>query len=185
MKIKLLFVSLLVATGIFFAGCSKIAPLLDVTVHPTIPVDIQVVIPPATSIASTSATYTFNDSVTIDPTTDTLVTKYESNIKSWTVDSLTAIFTDVSAPINLTNVSLQIKTDTETFGWQESSISITSGTEFVLNNADGQLDKLGQVLNGTSPFKVYFSGTSNLDDVHFTLSVKINTTLVANPLGSI
>ncbi|MBN2615751.1 MAG: hypothetical protein JXR71_08670 [Bacteroidales bacterium] len=185
MKLKLLFVSMLMATGVIFTGCSKISSLADIKVHPQIPVDIQVVIPPATNIASTANSYSFNDSVTIDPTSDSLVAKYESYIKSWTVDSLTAVFTDVSAPINLTNVSVQIKTDTETFGWQASSISITNGTSLVLNNADGQLDKLGQVLNGTSPFKAYLSGVSDQDNVHFTLSVKINTTLVANPLGSI
>lgn len=185
MKLKLLFASMLIATGVIFSGCNKVGKLADITVHPQIPVDIQVVIPPATSIAATTTSYTFNDSVTIDPTTDTLVAKYESYIKSWTVDSLTAIFTDVSAPINLTNVSVQIKTDTESFGWQASSISVNEGTQLVLNNSDGQLDKLGQVLNGTSPFKVYLSGESDQDNVHFTLSVKINTTLVANPLGSI
>jgi PBP1b-binding outer membrane lipoprotein LpoB len=176
----------IIALGLFFVGCSKLKQLApDITLHPSFPVDIQIAIPPATSIMSTNNSYTFNDSVTIDPTTDTLVAKYESYIKSWEVDSVTAIFTDVSTPVNLTNVSLQVKTGTETFGWQASSISVDNGTNLVLDNSQGQLDKLGQVLNGKQSFKVVLSGISDQDNVHFTLSVKINTTLVANPLGSV
>ncbi len=175
-----------IALGLFFVGCSKLKQLApDITLHPSFPVDLQVTIPPATSIMSANSTYTFSDSVTIDPTTDTLVAKYESYIKSWTVDSVTGIFTDVSTPVNLTNVSLQIKTGTDTFGWQAASLSIDNGTNLVLDNSQGQLDKLGQVLNGKQSFKVVLSGTSDQDNVHFTLSVKINTTLVANPLGSV
>lgn len=176
----------MLAIALFFIGCSKLAPMADITVHPSLPFDINVTIPPATNIMSTNSSYAFNDSVTVDPTTDSLVSKYESYIKSWQVDSLTAIFTNVSTPITLSNVSFEIKPESgDPFGWQFSKISIDNGTNLVLNDADGQLDKLGTVLNGTQPFKVYFSGTSDLDDVHFTLSVKINTTLVANPLGSI
>lgn len=183
---KLISFLTIIALGLFFVGCSKLKQLApDITLHPSFPVDIQITIPPATSIMSTNNSYTFNDSVTIDPTSDTLVAKYESYIKSWQVDSITAIFTDVSTPVNLTNVSVQIKTATDTFGWEASSVSVDNGTNLVLDNAQGQLDKLGQVLNGTQPFKVVFSGTSDQDNVHFTLSVKINTTLVANPLGSI
>lgn len=175
----------IIAVGLFFVGCSKLTPLADVTLHPSLPFDIQVTIPPASSIMSTQGSYTFNDSVTIDPTTDTLVAKYENYIKSWQVDSVTAIFTNVSTPINLTNVSLQVKTGTESFGWQTSSISITNGTNLVLDNSQGQLDQLGQLLNGKKSFTVTLSGTSDQDNVHFTLTVKINTTMVANPLGSV
>ncbi len=182
-KQKLILLTVIL-TGVVFAGCSKIKSLADLTFHPSFPVDIQITIPPATSIKAAQTSYTFNDSVTIDPTSDTLVAKYESYIKSWQVDSVTAIFTDVSKPVNLTNVSLQVNTGTETFGWQASSISIQEGTNLVLDNAQGQLDKLGQVLNGKQLFTVTLSGTSDENDVHFTLSVMINTTMVANPLGS-
>ncbi len=184
-KQKIILLSLAII-GIAFAGCQKVKSLADITIHPSFSTDIQVTIPPTTSIESTNSSYSFNDSVTIDPTSDTLVSKYQSYIKSWQVDSITAIFTNVSpATVNLTNVSLQIKTSSETFGWQESSISISDGTNLVLGNTEGQLDKLGQVLNGTQPFTLKLSGVSGQNDVHFTLSVKINTTLVANPLGSV
>lgn len=185
-KHRIISILTMLAIALFFIGCSKLAPMADVTVHVNLPFDINVTIPPATNISSTNGSYAFNDSATIDPTTDTLVTKYESYIKSWTVDSITGIFTDVSSPITLSNVSFEIKPQSgDSFGWQFSSLSVDSGTNLVLNNDNGQLDKLGTVLNGTQPFKVYFSGISNLDDVHFTLSVKFNTTLVANPLGSV
>lgn len=185
-KHKIILLSAFLMAGMIFAGCNKVKSLTKITVHPSFPVDIQVTIPPATSIMSTNSSYVFNDSVTIDPTTDTLVAKYKSYIISWQVDSITAIFTDVSKPINLSNLSLEIKPQSgESFGWQGSSLSVDNGTVLVVNNANGQLDKLGSVLNGTQPFKVVFSGVSDQDDVHFTLSVKINTTLVANPLGSV
>lgn len=173
-----------ILTGVVFAGCSKIKSLADITLHPSFPANIQIYIPPSTNIMATKSTYSFNDSVTIDPTTDTLVAKYESYIKSWQVDSVTAVFTDVSKPVTLTNVSLQVKTLTGTFGWQASSISIAEGTNLVLGNANGQLDQLGVLLNGKQAFTVILTGISDQNDVHFTLSVKINTTMVANPLGS-
>ena len=182
-KQKIILLSLLL-TGVFFAGCSKIKSLADVTLHPSFPANIQIVIPPSTNIMATKSTYSFSDSVTIDPTADTLVAKYESYIKSWQVDSVTAVFTDVSKPVTLTNVSLQVKTTTGTFGWQTSSVSINNGTNLVLGNSMDQLDKLGVLLNGKQPFSVTLSGTSDQNDVHFTLSVMINTTMVANPLGS-
>ena len=182
-KQKLILLSLLL-TGLAFAGCSKLKSTLGITLHPSFTADINVVIPPATSIKSTQNSYTFNESVTIDPTSDSLVTKYKSYITSWKVDSVTAIFTDVSKPVTLTNVSLQVSSGSENFGWQSSSVSIQEGTNLVLDNAQGQLNKLGTLLNGTQAFTVTLSGTSDQNDVHFTLSVKINTTMVANPLGS-
>lgn len=186
MKTKhIIFLLAIIVTGLALVSCNKIKSLTKITVHPQFTADIQVNIPTATKIQATNGSYNFDDSVTIDPTTDTLVTKYKSDIQSWEVDSITGIFTNVSTPVNLSNVSLQIITNTETFGWQFSSISIDEGTNLVLNDDQGQLDKLGQLLNGLQPFKVTLSGTSDQDDVHFTLSVKINTTMVANPLGSV
>lgn len=185
MKSKLMYSAAFLLVITVFSSCSKLESIADFTFHPSYTANIDVAIPAATQINVLQDVYSFNDSITINPLTDTLVAKYESNIKSWTVDSITGIFTDVSAAVTITDVSLTIKTNTESFGWQASSISLSNGTELVLNNDQGQLDKLGQVLNGTEAFKVILSGTSNMDDVHFTLSVKLNTTLVANPLGSI
>lgn len=181
-RIILLFAA--IVTGLVFAGCSKLKSMADITLHPSFSTDIRVNIPPTTAIKATQTSYSFSDSVTIDPTSDTTVAKYESYIKSWNVDSITGIFSNVSTPVNLTNVTVQVKTSTGTFGWQSGSVSVKEGTNLVLDNAEGQLDKLGRALNGRQPFTVTFSGTSDQTDVHFILSLKINTTMVANPLGS-
>lgn len=185
-KQKIILLSVLLASVVIFVGCSKdkssTSPTLKL--NTSLPANIQVTIPPAAGIMATNNSYTFSGSISIDPTNDSLIAKYKNYIKSWEVDSIQATFINISTPDTLTNVSLQIKTDTETFGWQSSSISINDGTKLVLGNDEGQLDKLSQVLYGMQPFTVTLSGTSDKADVQFTLSMKISTSLVINSSGS-
>lgn len=182
-KQKIILLSVLIV-GIAFAGCNKIKSIADITIHPSFPANINVTIPPVTGIKSTTTSITFNDSVTVDPTSNSDVSKYLNDIKSWSVDSVSAVFNNVSTPVNLTNVTVKVTNGTDTFNWQTSSISIHTGTVLGLGNSSGQIDMLNNILNAKQPFKIYFSGTSDQANVSFTLSLSIETTMVVNPLGS-
>lgn len=183
-KEKIILLSFIIM-GMAFAGCQKVKSLADITIHPSFPADINVSIPPVTGIQSTNGTsISFNDSITVDPTSNSDVSKYLNDIKSWSVDSVSAVFNNVSTPVNLTNVKVTVTNGTDTFNWQTSSISIHTGTVFALDNSSGQIDMLNSILNAKQPFKINFSGTSDQANVSFTLSLTIKTTMVVNPLGS-
>ena len=183
-KQKIILLSLAIV-GMAFAGCQKAKSLADITIHPSLPADINVTVPAVTGIQSTTGTsISFNDSITVDPTSNSDVSKYSKDIKSWSVDSVSAVFKNVSTPDTLTNVTLKVSNGTDTFNWQTSSIVIDNGTVFALGNSSGQINTLNNILNAKQPFKIIFSGTSDKANVTFTLSVTIKTTMVVNPLGS-
>lgn len=182
-KQKFTLLSLLVV-GIAFAGCNKVKSLADVTVHPSFNEDINVTVPPVAGIKSTTGTtVSFSNSVTVDPTSDSEVSKYANKIKSWSIDSISATFNNVSTPVTLTNVDLKVTNGTKTFSWQTSSITIQDGTILALGNSSGQIDTFNQILSAKQPFTITLSGTSDQANVTFTLSVAIKTSMVVNPLG--
>jgi len=60
-----------------------------------------------------------------------------------------------------------------------SNIKIANNGTFTLDNTNGQWDELDKIFSAKKVFNVQFSGTTDIDDFSFTLSVQINSTITA------
>lgn len=179
---KIFFAAILVSGLLFTTGCSKIKSLLDVKFDANYPVNINITVPALGSIEAVQGS--FSESVTIDPTSNSDVSKYLNLIKSWHVTELTGTFKNVSKVAVLKNGTISFSSTADSASWTFTNVPIQNGGTFTMDNANGQWTELDKVLSSKKPFTVTVSGTTDKDDFTFTMSVEIQSTVTANPLGS-
>jgi hypothetical protein len=171
-----LFLAFLI-TGILFSGCKD---ALDVTFMADYTSDLPIVVSPST-LKSTNGT--FSSVTTIDPLSNRDMADYANNIQSIEILEVTGtiLSVDNNAVLQTGTLSL-ISAGLPTASWTETNQPVQAGTVYTLGNDDGQLEKLSNILNSKNVFTVEFSGTTDLDDVTFTMQVFIRAKVVANPL---
>ncbi len=179
---KIFFAAVLLSGLMFTTGCSKIKSLLDVKFDANYTVDLNVKIPAPGSLKTVQSS--FEGSATIDPTSNSDVSKYLNLIKSWNVTGLTGTFKNVTKEAVLQTGILKISSDAGTSKWTFTNVQIKNDGTFTLDNTNGQWDELDRILSAKKPFTVDVSGTTDKDDFSFTMSIKIQSTVTANPLGA-
>jgi len=182
MKVKMFFAAILLSGLVFSSGCSKIKSLLDKKFDANYTVDINIKVPALSSIKAVQGT--FSESTTINLTDNSDVSQYLNLIKSWNVTKLTGTFKNVSKEAVLQTGTISFSSDAGTASWTFTDLSIKNGGTFTMDNSTGQWTEFDNILSAKKPVTVTFSGTTDEDDFTFTLSVSVNSTIVANPLGS-
>ena len=180
---KIFFAAILVSGLLFTTGCSKIKSLLDVKFDADYTVDLNMTIPPASGSIK-AVLNSFSGSATIDPAENSDVSKYLNLIKSWKVTGLTGTFKDVSKEAVFQNGTLSFSSSGDTATWTFTNVQIKNGGTFTMDNTNGQWDELDKILSSKKSFTATVSGTTDKDDFTFTMSIKIQSTVTANPLGS-
>ncbi len=183
MKTKILFAAILISGLLFSTGCEKIKSLLDIKFDADYTVNLNMTVPPA-SVTNKAVLSSFSGTATIDPTDNSDVSKYLNLIKSWTVTGLTGTFKNVSKETVLQTGTFSFSSDPGTATWTFTNLQIKNGETFTLDNNNGQWDVLDKILSAKKPFTVTFAGTTDKDDFTFTLSIELNSSVVANPLGA-
>ncbi|MBN2638348.1 MAG: hypothetical protein JXR65_04605 [Bacteroidales bacterium] len=184
MKVKFLLVSLLVVTGMAFSGCDKIKSLADVKFNADIPANFDVNLNPIGGIESgKSASISFDQSLTVDPTSNADIEKYLNNIKDWQINEITGTYSNVDAPITLDTLKLQVYSDTKNATWLFTNVTIDNAGSLTLNNTNGQWATVNSILDDKTSFTARISGstTSTTGGTQFSLDVVIKTTITANP----
>ncbi len=182
MKMKMFFATILLSGLLFSTGCQKIKSLLDVKFDANYTVDLNMKVPAAGSIEGVQSA--FESSATVDPTSNDDVKKYLNLIKSWHVTGLTGTFKKVSKEAVLQNGTLTFSSEAGTATWTFTNVPIKNGSSLTLDNAKGQWDALDKILGAKKKFTVTVSGKTDIDDFTFTMEIKVNSTITANPLGS-
>ncbi len=182
MKVKMFFAAILLSGLVFSSGCSKIKSLLDKKFDANYTVDINVTVPAISSIKAVQGT--FSESTTINLTDNSDVSQYLNLIKSWNITKLTGTFKNVTKEAVLQTGTISFSSDAGTASWAFTNLPIKNGGTFTMDNSTGQWTEFNKILSAKKPVTVTFSGTTDKDDFTFTLSVSVNSTIVANPLGS-
>lgn len=184
MKLKIAFISLLVATGLIFTGCNKIKSVADIPINVTFPATIGVSLNPTGSVVGQKTASTqFSESVTLDPTTNADVEKYANKIKEWQVKQVTGKFSNVTTPIVLDSMKLEVTSGNLTASWSFKNVTVDNGSTLTLDNADGQWDTINSILSTVNPFTITVTGaTSSTVSCDFDVEVTVNTTIIVNPL---
>ncbi len=181
MKIKVFLVGIFLV-GLTFSGCQKIKSLLDVHFDTHFSVDINLNVPSASSIENKTAV--FQGSAEINPKDDADVAKYGNLIKSFEVTSNSATFNNVSGPVKLVSADISISSGSKSASWHIENVDLVNGLVIPLENSNGQWKTMNSILGSLEPFTLSVSGETDKDDVGFKLTLAIDATVTANPLGA-
>jgi hypothetical protein len=183
MKIFFKITSTIVLVSLIFVGCEK----ADIEFESTFTADLHCIVP----AGSREINGNFNSSAVIDLTSDPDVNKYLDNIKSFDILSVKGTITAVSKDARLTTTTLKIfipkvgVPTSDTISWMFTDLLITDSTGVITTLEGNEPEK---AISWTSlpeddyTIGVSTTGTTNEDDVTFTIEVAIKTKFVANPL---
>jgi hypothetical protein len=172
----LLFAIAMVAT----TSCEKIKEALDFEFDTSFKANINAIVPPATLKATMGD---FTASATIDPMSNEQFSEYAHVIKSINVQEIKGKITAISKPTLLINGTVSMTSEEMAAAeWTFTNVQLEVGTELVMDNAAGQFANMKNILDTKKAFTVTMSGTTEDDDLTFTLEVSVNSKVVANPL---
>jgi PBP1b-binding outer membrane lipoprotein LpoB len=179
MKIKNIALAILFVS-IVFSGCKKIEDALDVTFDSTFKTDLNIDVPPA----SREVNGDFSATATIDPTADATFNQYLDKIKKIEVTNVVGKITNISTTeIHLTSLTITIATAGNTTSWTFQNITLVDGYMLALDNSAGQLSVIDNILMEKKAFTVSAVGSTEEDDVDYTIEVAITAKVTANPLN--
>ena len=164
-----------VITLLVFAGCEKAKEALDVTFDATFHADLNVEVP----VADRGSFYA---SETIDPLADPNIEKYLDKIKSWEIQEVTGEIIEISKNITLVTADLIVYSASKSATWHFENEALFLGKTLTLDNANGQWDTIALILDEKTVFTIDISGSTDQDNVTFTIRVTIKTKVTANPL---
>ena len=181
-KLFIPFVALFLATSL--GSCDKIEELADINFDAELSSPTMTLSPPPPPIGKTMGDggYSFNETSTIDPSSDSDIEKYLNNIKNWDIKSITINFIEVTES--------GTKLDEGTIIGLEGSgiianlefpqgLDIHSG--YVYDVPSTFFNKVEDVLNTKKSFIVRVKGGTN-NYAQIKLMVTIDVKITANPL---
>lgn len=182
MKMKIFFATILLSGLMFSTGCEKIKSLLDVKFDANYTVDLNMTVPATGSQKTVQSA--FQGSATIDPTSNSDVSKYLNLIKSWHVTGLTGTFKNVTKEAVLQSGTITFASSAGSATWTFNNVPIKNGGTFTMDNTNGQWDVLDKILSAKKEFTVTVMGKTDIDNFSFTMSIEVKSTITANPLGA-
>ncbi len=177
MKKALIF---LFAIALATSSCEKIKEALDIEFDTSFKANLNAIVPPAVLKATMGD---FTASATIDPMANDVFAEYASVIKSINVQEIKGKITAISKPTLLKTATVSMTADDMASAeWEFADVQLEVGTELVMDNSGGQFTNMQSILNAKKAFTVSMNGTTEDDDLTFTLEVSVNSKVVANPL---
>lgn len=164
-----------------YTGCEKTKSLLDVTFDADFDTILDVIVEPAGGEKVSSGV--FYASAEIDPMSNDDFAEYAEKIKDIGVKSIIAEVTSISMPAVLLSADLTISSDNvDPASWAFANEDLHQGKTFTLGNENGQWDRVQTMLNNQNLITVVMEGSTDEENLEFTLEVTIGTEVVANPL---
>ncbi len=169
--------------GATLSSCEKIKSLADVKFNSELGTDLNVTVGSGTEKSTQIAGYTFSESADVNLHDDQNIDKYFDKLKGFEVQEVTGTVKSViSGPVTITNGKLSIVSGASTATWLIKNFQVQTNATLTLNNNGGQWDIVNGFLNDKKDFTVTVEGTTDKDNVSFTLHVLVKVKVTANPL---
>ena len=173
---------LLFLIGTTFSACEKVKSLADVKFDSQLSADIDITVPAEGLKSASTAGYNFSGQATIDPRSDSEIDKYFDKLKSFDIKEMKGTFKNVSDPVKIMTGTVSVSSGSTVASWPIADYEVANGNSIVLDNADGQWDKVNKILDGKNSFTAKIEGTTDKAGVSFTITVLIKVEVTANPL---
>ena len=164
------------------SGCNKLEELFDVTFNAEYSVDLNAIVPPSNDLKQSQGNFSASD--TINPNSNTDFQAYAEKIKDIEITSISAKVISISKQVTIEMANVSISSGTLNTSWNFSNEVITAGKVLTFDNESGQWNKVQDIIESLETFTVFIDGTTDVDDVEFTLEVTIKTKITANPLDN-
>jgi hypothetical protein len=161
-------------------SCNKLEELLDVTFSTEYSVELNAIIPPSNHLKEAQGN--FSASATINPNSNSDFSTYANKIKEIEITSITAKVISISKQVTIEMANISVSSGDLNTSWNFSNEVITAGKILSLGNDSNQWGKVQDILENLNTFTVFLDGTTDVDDVEFTIEVTINSKITANPL---
>ena len=172
-----LFLSLLLV-GIVFTGCQEAEELLDVKFDVDYETELDVTVVPETK--AVNGVFSFSE--TIDPNSNSEYAEYASTIKGFDVNEISGRITYINPNVTLVIGNLTIFNENHSATWTFENEELAVETVLTLDNNTGQWDIVEEILMDTAEFTVTLDGETVEDNAEFTVLIKLNGVVIANPL---
>lgn len=178
MKKRLLSISIL-SIVLILSSCQKIKDVFTVKVDTSFSVNLPV--NTGTSpLKSTDGV--FSSTQTFDPLSNEDLATYKDKIKGFLVTDMFGTVTQLSEPVTLSDVTLEVSTGSVSTSWHMTNLELVEGTVVQFDNLSDQWTKLDEIMGAQTVITVVLSGTSNKSNVTFTFVVKFDTQVSAKIL---
>lgn len=164
-------------------ACESIKSLADVEFGTNMSTDLNIAVQQAQK--SSPEAFAFSAEATLDPTSDPEVAKYADKIKKYQVTSLTAKVSSTTSPgvVFKAGTWFRIADGNDETGWTlAEDFTVNVGSEYTLDNKDGQWGTVQNILGRNAEFKVSCAGEASETGVTVVMEVSIGATVTANPL---
>ncbi len=172
---------------ISFSSCTKINDALTVKVPVDFTTDMQVM-DSTSGLKTSSKTYRFYASATLNPSTDATVIKYKSKIKSITANGISFTPSGLTGDVTVKNADLVIgnasftHTDGKQVSWYFSSLTLKNGVKVDLPNPlpfDGTFADISTMLDDDQDIYIFWRGYQNTPVNPYNFSTTINAEVLA------
>lgn len=168
-------------TSIIITGCKEAEEIFYVNFSADYETEFDVIVPSG-SVTKMGIDTNFTVNETIDPTTNSDYLKYIDNIKEVDIEEVSAEVIAISKNVNLQSGTINVSNPDNIATWEFTDIPVQLGTILVLDNDQGQWDKMTNIMFGKVPFTVNIEGQVDDDDVEFTLLFTLKSDVTASPI---
>lgn len=169
----------ILALALVFGGCKKINEIFTKKVNTDFTVTLAVAIG---SAPTNSGHPTFFSTNTLNPLDNEDIAPYLENINNIDVTGITGRVSELTADVNLSNVTLVVNTAVNSTQWTFANLPLTNGMVIPFDNTGGQWTKINQILNEQGPLMVTLTGTADKENVTFNIEVKFQSEVVVEVL---
>lgn len=167
----------LLAIVISFSSCEEAEELLDVTFNSDYETTYEFVIP-----AEGTAPFTFMETESIDPTSNSDYNTYIDKIKEVNIEELFVEVISTTKNIELTEFDISINNENYDATWHLTNTPIEVGTIVPLNNHSGQYESIEDIMLDKRVMTVNIDGITDENDVTIELRFVLKSYVIANPL---
>lgn len=123
----------------------------------------------------------FIDSVSIDPASSEHFSEYMNQINKIEIMEFMGVITEMNAATSITDAVLQISSGGESVSWPLKNLKLYEGKSLKFTSHNGEWAEVANILNTKKLCKIVFSGTTNADSITFTMQLRLDADITADP----
>ncbi len=173
---KTAFPSVFLTVVILVTTSCNLGDALSVKVDADFDIDLPVEV---TGQEMKTGPFSFSSTKTIDLSKEPALVDYLDNVKSITLKELSTTISGLSKDVTLLQATLTITGGTHTASWSVSNKALKNGETLTGGNDNGQYDAISSMLTALGSVTVTFTGTSDVNNVVFTLKNALKTQIAA------
>ncbi|MBT3244425.1 MAG: hypothetical protein HN352_14845 [Bacteroidetes bacterium] len=155
-------------------GCTDLGSLFSVKVETDFKIDVPVDV---SAPLMKTGPFAFDATKVYDPLSNADLEEYKDQIGDIDLSAITGTIKDLSESTVLTETNLKVSGNGSEVSWDFDNVTLSNGTELSLPDEGTKYTTLSSILKSLEEVTVELSGNSSVNNVTYTLELKLSTTL--------